>query len=145
VSAGVDGDTAWTVARGPVTGGVPVRDRVVQASLKLVLEPILEADVQPFSYGVRPGPRLAQAVQVCLDRGHSTGVVEQTMTADLAGARNPVAVALCRLRELAATAPDPAAVARGVRHLRVDGEGYGCGDLGQDAGDRLDRIPNGDG
>lgn len=36
--------------------GIPtVRDRVVQASLKLVLEPILEADFQPCSYGFRPG------------------------------------------------------------------------------------------
>lgn len=32
--------------------GIPtVRDRVVQAALKLVLEPILEADFKPCSYG----------------------------------------------------------------------------------------------
>jgi RNA-directed DNA polymerase len=36
--------------------GIPtVRDRVVQAALKLVLEPILEADFEPCSYGFRPG------------------------------------------------------------------------------------------
>ena len=39
--------------------GVPaLRDRVVQAALKLVLEPIFEADFQPCSYGFRPGRRL---------------------------------------------------------------------------------------
>ena len=39
--------------------GIPtVTDRVVQASLKLVLEPILEADFDPSSYGFRPGPPL---------------------------------------------------------------------------------------
>jgi RNA-directed DNA polymerase len=32
--------------------GIPTaRDRVVQASLKLVLEPIFEADFRPCSYG----------------------------------------------------------------------------------------------
>lgn len=35
--------------------GIPtVADRVVQASLKLVLEPIFEADFLPCSYGFRP-------------------------------------------------------------------------------------------
>ena len=39
--------------------GVPaLRDRVVQAALKLVLEPIFEADFQPCSYGFRPGRRM---------------------------------------------------------------------------------------
>jgi RNA-directed DNA polymerase len=33
-----------------------IRDRVVQASLKLVLEPIFEADFLPCSYGFRPRP-----------------------------------------------------------------------------------------
>jgi RNA-directed DNA polymerase len=41
--------------------GIPtVRDRVVQAALKLVLEPVLEADFQPCSYGFRPGRRAQQ-------------------------------------------------------------------------------------
>lgn len=36
--------------------GIPtVRDRVVQAAVKLVIEPIFEACFQPFSYGYRPG------------------------------------------------------------------------------------------
>ena len=37
-------------------------DRVVQASLKLVLEPIFEADFQPCSYGFRPYRRAHDAV-----------------------------------------------------------------------------------
>ena len=39
-----------------------VRDRVVQASLKLVLEPIFEADFLPCSYGFRPKRRAHDAV-----------------------------------------------------------------------------------
>jgi RNA-directed DNA polymerase len=31
-----------------------IRDRVVQGALKLVMEPIFEADFQPGSYGYRP-------------------------------------------------------------------------------------------
>jgi RNA-directed DNA polymerase len=39
-----------------------IRDRVVQASLKLVLEPIFEADFLPCSYGFRPNRRAHDAV-----------------------------------------------------------------------------------
>ncbi len=39
-----------------------VADRVVQASLKLVLEPIVEADFQPCSYGFRPNRRTHDAI-----------------------------------------------------------------------------------
>jgi RNA-directed DNA polymerase len=43
--------------------GIPTaRDRTVQASLKLVLEPIFEADFKPCSYGFRPGRRAHDAV-----------------------------------------------------------------------------------
>lgn len=43
--------------------GIPtVRDRVVQAALKLVLEPILEAGFRPCSYGFRPRRRAHDAV-----------------------------------------------------------------------------------
>jgi RNA-directed DNA polymerase len=43
--------------------GIPaVRDRVVQASLKLVIEPIFEADFLPCSYGFRPKRRAHDAV-----------------------------------------------------------------------------------
>jgi group II intron reverse transcriptase/maturase len=43
-------------------GIATVRDRVVQAALKLVLEPIFEADFQPCSYGFRPGRRTHDAI-----------------------------------------------------------------------------------
>ena len=43
--------------------GIPtVADRVVQASLKLVLEPIFEADFMPCSYGFRPNRRAHDAI-----------------------------------------------------------------------------------
>jgi RNA-directed DNA polymerase len=43
--------------------GIPtVRDRVVQGALKLVLEPILEADFSPSSYGFRPNRRADDAI-----------------------------------------------------------------------------------
>jgi RNA-directed DNA polymerase len=43
--------------------GIPtVTDRVVQASLKLVLEPIFEADFHPCSYGFRPNRRAHDAI-----------------------------------------------------------------------------------
>jgi RNA-directed DNA polymerase len=57
----------------PKTGGklrrlgiATITDRVVQASLKLVLEPIFEADFLPCSYGFRPRRRAHDAVaEVC--------------------------------------------------------------------------------
>jgi len=43
--------------------GIPtVADRVVQAALKLVLEPIFEADFEPVSYGFRPQRRAHDAI-----------------------------------------------------------------------------------
>lgn len=43
--------------------GIPtVRDRVAQAALKLVLEPIFEADFRPCSYGFRPNRRAQDAI-----------------------------------------------------------------------------------
>jgi RNA-directed DNA polymerase len=43
--------------------GIPtVADRVVQASLKLVLEPIFEAGFKPCSYGFRPNRRAQDAI-----------------------------------------------------------------------------------
>ena len=43
--------------------GIPtVTDRVVQAALKLVLEPIFEADFQSCSYGFRPNRRAQDAI-----------------------------------------------------------------------------------
>jgi RNA-directed DNA polymerase len=53
--------------------GIPtVRDRVVQAALKLVLEPIFEADFQPCSYGFRPRRRAHDALaEIHLLASHS--------------------------------------------------------------------------
>ena len=43
--------------------GIPTTvDRIVQASLKLVLEPIFEADFKPCSYGFRPRRRAQDAI-----------------------------------------------------------------------------------
>ncbi len=43
--------------------GIPTaRDRTVQAALKLVLEPIFEADFKPCSYGFRPRRRAQDAI-----------------------------------------------------------------------------------
>ena len=43
--------------------GIPtITDRVVQASVKLVLEPIFEADFKPCSYGFRPKRRAHDAI-----------------------------------------------------------------------------------
>ena len=43
-------------------GIATIADRVVQASLKVVLEPIFEADFLPCSYGFRPKRRTHDAV-----------------------------------------------------------------------------------
>ncbi len=44
--------------------GIPtVRDRVVQATLKLLMEPIFEPGFSPHSYGFRPGRSAHQAVE----------------------------------------------------------------------------------
>jgi RNA-directed DNA polymerase len=43
--------------------GIPaIADRVVQAALKLVLEPVFEADFEPVSYGFRPKRRAQDAI-----------------------------------------------------------------------------------
>jgi group II intron reverse transcriptase/maturase len=45
--------------------GIPtVRDRVVQMATKIVIEPIFEADFQPYSYGFRPKKSATQALEV---------------------------------------------------------------------------------
>src|SRR2546428_5364659 len=45
----------------------PVRDRIVQAALKIVLEPIFEADFLPCSFGFRPKRSAHDALQVLVD------------------------------------------------------------------------------
>ncbi len=44
--------------------GIPtIRDRVVQGALRLILEPIFEADFRPGSFGYRPGRTAHEAVE----------------------------------------------------------------------------------
>jgi RNA-directed DNA polymerase len=44
--------------------GIPtLRDRVVQTATKLVIEPILEADLEPNAYGYRPGRSAQDAIR----------------------------------------------------------------------------------
>jgi len=44
--------------------GIPtIKDRVVQGALRLILEPIFEADFQPGSFGYRPGRKAHEAVE----------------------------------------------------------------------------------
>ena len=44
-----------------------VRDRIVQAAVKIVLEPVFEADFLPCSFGFRPGRSQQDALQVLVD------------------------------------------------------------------------------
>jgi RNA-directed DNA polymerase len=54
--------------------GIPtVRDRVVQAAAKLVLEPIFEADFKPCSYGFRPKRGATQALEALRVEGAQGG------------------------------------------------------------------------
>ncbi len=48
-----------------------VRDRVVQAALKTVIEPIFEADMLECSFGFRPGRSAHDALQVLIDESWS--------------------------------------------------------------------------
>jgi RNA-directed DNA polymerase len=66
--------------------GIPsVTDRVVQASLKAVLEPIFEADFKPCSYGFRPERRAHDAIaeihQLSSGRSDYHWVLEADVTA----------------------------------------------------------------
>ena len=45
----------------------PVRDRIVQAAVKIVLEPVFEADMLPCSFGFRPRRSAHDALQVLID------------------------------------------------------------------------------
>jgi group II intron reverse transcriptase/maturase len=44
-----------------------VRDRIVQAAVKIVLEPVFEADMLPCSFGFRPKRSAHDALQVLID------------------------------------------------------------------------------
>jgi RNA-directed DNA polymerase len=63
--------------------GIPtIRDRVVQTAVKLVLEPIFEADFEDSAYGYRPkrsAPAAVQAVHTALCEGY-TDVVDADLS-----------------------------------------------------------------
>ena len=63
--------------------GIPtIRDRVVQAAVKLVIEPIFEADLEPNAYGYRPRRSAGDAVEAVRDllrRGY-TDVVDADLS-----------------------------------------------------------------
>ena len=60
--------------------GIPaIRDRVVQGALKLILEPIFEADFQEGSYGYRP----KQTAHAAIDRVAKAVVKNKTRVIDL--------------------------------------------------------------
>ncbi len=63
--------------------GIPtIRDRVVQTALKLVIEPIFEADLEPNAYGYRPKRGASDAIKAVhelLCRGY-TDVVDADLT-----------------------------------------------------------------
>jgi RNA-directed DNA polymerase len=60
-----------------------IRDRVVQGALRLILEPIFEADFQEGSYGYRPGRTAHEAVDRVVDaiRGGGTRVIDLDLRA----------------------------------------------------------------
>jgi RNA-directed DNA polymerase len=64
-----------------------VRDRIVQAALKIVLEPIFEADFLPCSFGFRPKRSAHDALQVLIDESwRGRRWVVETDIADCFGA-----------------------------------------------------------
>jgi RNA-directed DNA polymerase len=65
--------------------GIPTaRDRLVQAALVLVLEPIFEADFKPMSYGFRPKRRAQDAIAEIHFYGTGSRSYEWVFEADIA-------------------------------------------------------------
>lgn len=65
--------------------GIPTaRDRVAQASVKLVLEPVFEADFKPCSYGFRPRRRAQDAIAEIHFLGSPARNYEWVFEADIA-------------------------------------------------------------
>ena len=66
--------------------GIPtVRDRVVQAAAKIVLEPIFEADLQPCSFGFRPKRNATQALETLRKRAYRDRDGNHALDADIRG------------------------------------------------------------
>ena len=76
--------------------GIPaIRDRVVQGALKLLLEPIFEADFQPGSFGYRPGRAAHEAVQRVAEAivKHKTRVIDIDLRAYFDNVRHDLLLA----------------------------------------------------
>ena len=76
--------------------GIPsIRDRVVQGALKLILEPIFEADFQPGSFGYRPKRTAHEAVQRVAEAivKHKTRVIDIDLRAYFDNVRHDLLLA----------------------------------------------------
>jgi RNA-directed DNA polymerase len=75
-----------TAKRRPL-GIAAVRDRVVQQAIKIVIEPIVEADFLPCSFGFRPKRSAHQALQAMgeAERGGRTWWSTPTLKASSTG------------------------------------------------------------
>ena len=83
------------------TLGIPtIRDRVVQGALKLILEPIFEADFQAGSYGYRPKRTAHQAVQKVAHEivYHKTRVIDLDLKAFFDNVRHDVLLSKVAMR-----------------------------------------------
>src|SRR5262249_32604335 len=68
--------------------GIPaIRDRIVQAAVQLVMEPILEADFRDCSYGFRPKRSASEAIGEI--QAHVTWGARQVIDADLKACLDP--------------------------------------------------------
>ena len=106
--------------------GIPTaRDRVVQASLALVLEPIFEADFKPVSYGFRPNRRAQDAIAEI----HASGtrqlswVFEADIQACFDELKHSAVIAGMRKRDRRQTRLDPdRQVPQSRHHVRYGGD-----------------------
>ena len=76
--------------------GIPsIRDRVAQGALKLLLEPIFEADFQPGSFGYRPGRTAHEAVHRVAEAivKHKTRVIDIDLRAYFDNVRHDLLLA----------------------------------------------------
>src|SRR6516164_1033764 len=76
--------------------GIPaIRDRVVQGALKLLLEPIFEADFQPGSFGYRPGRTAHEAVRRVAEAivKHKTRIIDIDLRAYFDNVRHDLLLA----------------------------------------------------
>ena len=100
-----------TVERRPLW--IPtVRDRIVQAALKTVLEPIFEADFEPCSFGFRPKRAAHDALQLILDECHRGGAGWSRRTSPIVSRRSRTSGWCRRSRNGSSTARSSSCCAR---------------------------------